>query len=148
MAGRWVDVGVAALELGISTDAVRKRIARGSLESDRPNGHVLVWLDTDGTEAGQGAQGEGRGELVEMLTDQVAYLRSQLDQERQAHAEARRIIGGLVQRVPELEASGPSEPRESTEGPGPIHTPAEAKGDTQTSSQGPQRPFWRRLFGG
>ena len=31
MAGRWVDVGEAAQELGISTDAVRKRIARSSL---------------------------------------------------------------------------------------------------------------------
>jgi len=75
----------------------------------------LVWLDADGTEAGQGDRGYGA--LVEMLTDQVTYLRSQLDQERQTHAEARRIIGvGLVQRVPELEASGPSEPRESTGG--------------------------------
>jgi DNA-directed RNA polymerase specialized sigma24 family protein len=42
MAGRWVDVGEAARKLGISTDAVRKRIARGSLESDKPNGNVLV----------------------------------------------------------------------------------------------------------
>ena len=38
MAGRWVDVGEAARELDVSTDAVRKRIARGSLESDRPDG--------------------------------------------------------------------------------------------------------------
>jgi hypothetical protein len=54
MAGRWVDVGETARELGISTDAVRKRIARGSLEnallvvgqglrtSSRMNGR-LVW---------------------------------------------------------------------------------------------------------
>jgi hypothetical protein len=45
MAGRWVDVAEAASELGISTDAVRKRIARGTLESDRPNGNVMVWRD-------------------------------------------------------------------------------------------------------
>lgn len=69
-------------------------------------------------EAGQDDRGDGA--LVEMLTDQVAYLRSQLGQERQAHTEARRIIGGLVQRVPELEASGPSEPRESTVSPGAL----------------------------
>lgn len=35
MAGRWVDVGEAARELDISTDAVRKLISRGSLRSDR-----------------------------------------------------------------------------------------------------------------
>ncbi len=145
MAGRWVDVRVAARELGISTDAVRKRIARGSLESDRPNGHVLVWLDSGGTEAGQGDQSEDRGALVEMLTDQVTYLRSQLDQERQAHAEARRIIGGLVQRIPELEAAGPSEPRESDTSPGPLRTPAETAGEAQTATRS---PWWRRMFGG
>ena len=44
MAGRWVDVGEAARELGISSDAVRKRIARGSLDSSREDGAVLVWL--------------------------------------------------------------------------------------------------------
>ena len=59
MAGRWMDVAEAARELGISTDAVRKRIARGSLESDRPNGNVLVWLDGGGNEGGRASQGEG-----------------------------------------------------------------------------------------
>jgi hypothetical protein len=145
MAGRWVDVGVAAHELGISTDAVRKRIARGSLESDRPNGHVLVWLDGGGTEAGQDNRDEDRGALVEMLTDQVAYLRSQLDQERQAHAEARRIIGGLVQRVPELEASNSSEARASPESPGPTRTPTDTASEAQADTQ---RPWWRRMFAG
>jgi hypothetical protein len=151
MAGRWVDVGEAARELGISTDAVRKRIARGSLKSDRPNGHVLVWLDDDGTQAGQNDRGGERGALVEMLTDQVAYLRSQLDQERQAHAEARRIIGGLVQRVPELEAPAqerPTETRESPESPGPTRTTNNTNTGPQTSPQARQRPFWRRIFGG
>ncbi len=80
-----------------------------------------------------------------MLRDQVAYLRSQLDQERQAHAEARSIIEGLVQRVPELEAPGPSEPPESSEVPTPTPTPDDAAGDAQTATQ---RPWWRRVFGG
>ncbi len=33
MAGRWVDVGEASRELGISTDALRKRVARRSLQA-------------------------------------------------------------------------------------------------------------------
>ena len=78
-------------------------------------------MDADGTEAGQNDRGDGA--LVEILTDQVTYLRSQLDQERQTHAEARRIIGGLVRRVPELEAADPFEPRESDARPGPTGTP-------------------------
>ena len=147
MAGRWVDVGEAAQKLGISTDAVRKRISRGSLESDRPNGHVLVWLDESGTRAGQDASDEGRGELVEMLTDQVRYLRSQLDQERQAHAEARRIIGGLVQRVPELETSNLSEAREPDLDADEGATWGDVPRQPQTGAQ-PPRGFWSRLFGG
>jgi hypothetical protein len=43
---------------GIGTDAVRKRIARGSLEYSRENGSVRVWLDDGGTEGGREAQAE------------------------------------------------------------------------------------------
>jgi hypothetical protein len=75
MAGRWLDVGEAAHELGISTDAVRKRIARGSLRSDRENGHVRVWLDVGETEAGEGRaslQRSGRaGGRTEALVAEV-----------------------------------------------------------------------------
>jgi len=79
MAGRWEDVGEASRELGISSDAVRKRVARGSLESTRQDGNVLVWLDESRTEAGREAQVEEDGALVEALRDQVKYLKEQLD---------------------------------------------------------------------
>ena len=45
-AGRWLDVKLAAEELGISSDAVRKRISRGTLRyAKRDDGSVRVWLD-------------------------------------------------------------------------------------------------------
>jgi hypothetical protein len=94
MAGRWVDVGEAAQELGISTDAVRKRIARGSLRSDRENGSVRVWLDDGRSEAGREAQIDSEV-LVESLRDQVDYLRSQLDIRTEELREHRRIIAAL-----------------------------------------------------
>ena len=73
----------------------------------------------------------------------VAVLREQLAAERQAHAEARRIIAGLVERIPAIEA--PSDERESPERTGPSDTPTE----TSTGAQeGVQRPWWRRVFGG
>ncbi len=89
----------------------------------------------------------GSTDLVDELRDQVRYLRDQLDQERQAHAEARRIIGGLVQRIPELEASS-SEARESDMNPGPTPTPTNTATGPHTSPQGPMRGLWRRFFGG
>ncbi len=161
MAGRWVDVGEAARELGISTDAVRKRIARGSLESDRPDGNVLVWLDESVTETGREAQVEGNGALVEVLTDQVAYLRDQLDQEREARRRADMIIAQLTQatsnltdRLRELEAPAqPPTPSQASEeaaqepaeaAPGPA-SPRPAAEDAQEAAQ---RPWYRRWFGG
>jgi hypothetical protein len=126
MAGRWVDVAEAARELGISTDAVRKRIARGSLESDRPNGNVLVWLDDCGTEAGREDQVDG-GPLVESLRNQVAYLREIVATRDEEIRRRDVIISQLTQRIPEIEA-----PRES-----PV-TP---------DSRGPRYPYLRRRRG-
>ena len=163
MAGRWLDVNSTAEELGISTDAVRKRITRGSLESDRQDGHVLVWLDGGGTEAGREGQvedGANGGALVEVLTDQVSYLRSQLSEEREARRRADTIIAQLTQtntqlssRVLELDApADPSAPPQRNEtaaqdsangSPDPVPQAhgGEARNDTQ-------RPWWRRMFGG
>ncbi len=166
MAGRWVDVGEASRELGISSDAVRKRIARGSLRSERQNGSVLVWLDEGWTEAGREAQVDG-GPLVEDLREQVHYLRSILNEEREARRRADMIIAQLTQanaalaaKVPELEASQESpgdterareepeaEPRSGTEGP---QESAERPPDTvEWPVRGALlRPWWRRVFGG
>jgi hypothetical protein len=78
--GSWMhgwSLGVraeAARELSISTDAVRKRIARGSLESSREDGHVLVWLDDSGTEAGRDAQVD-REALLEAKNETIRLLR-------------------------------------------------------------------------
>src|SRR5215217_8692067 len=118
-AGRWLDVNSAAEELGVSTDAVRKRISRGTLRSDRKDGTVRVWLDDDRTETGREAQVDG-GALVEVLKEQAEYLREQLAEEREARRRADTIIAQLTQanavlaaRVPELEA--PSETRDEPE---------------------------------
>ena len=151
MAGRWVDVGEAARELGISTDAVRKRVARGSLKSDRPNGSVLVCLDDGRTEAGREAQGEGNEALVEVLQEQVAYLREQLDIRTEELREHRRLLAGLIERVPELE--GPREPGGATEARESSKTVeeeperAEPLSDRVEAQEGVRRPWWRRVFG-
>jgi hypothetical protein len=166
MAGRWVDVAEAARELETSTDAVRKRIARGTLKSSREDGHVLVWLDDGGTEAGREAQVD-REALIESLQDQVAYLRSQLDIRTDELREHRRIIAALTQRIPEIEA--PREQEAPQERPGAPETPSEgperaeprpATGSSQNGYERPRdtaefpvrgslpRPWWRRVFGG
>ena len=152
MAGRWLDVGDAAHELGISTDAVRKRIARGSLRSDKQDGHVRVWLDVGGTEAGREAQVDGEA-LVEVLQEHISDLRVQLEAEREARRRADTIIAQLTQanvalaaKVPELEAAESRE--ESAEGAAEEPERAEEPHSATVESQEPiQGSWWRRVFG-
>ena len=65
--------------------------------------------------------------LVESLQDQVKYLREQLDAEREATRENRRLLAAALERIPELEAppDTPPEPRElpqkSAEEPGKVY---------------------------
>jgi hypothetical protein len=90
---RRLTVTQAADQLGISEGAVRNRIKRATLRAEREAGRVYVLLS--------GAASSDRpGDESEL----VAVLREQLAAERQAHAEERRIIAGLVERIPAIEA--------------------------------------------
>ncbi len=144
-------VAEAADMLGISTGAVRNRLSRGTLRSTKEKGKVYVLLYADMSRGAKRDTDDTPGGMPDALADdlreQVRYLRDQLRREQDAHAEARRIIAGLVQRVPELEA-----PREQTESP---QTVEEEPGGTspRPDAPGPQtgverRSWWRRLFGG
>src|SRR5215210_5914983 len=114
---RRVTVSEAADIIGISAEAVRMRIRRGTLPSERSEGTVYVILDTDRTQRVGNVSGNVSGdrtdELLEALRGQVHDLRDQLQAERQGHAEARRIIAGLVERMPAIEA--PQEASETVE---------------------------------
>jgi hypothetical protein len=130
-------VAEAAKRLNVSEAAIRQRIQRESIayEKDEATNRVYIILDEE----------ENRLDNVEHRSERelIDTLQEQLRLEREASAELRRIVAGLVQRVPELEA--PSEARESPESAG------EGYGSTQTREE-PQetisRPWWRRVFGG
>jgi hypothetical protein len=74
----------------------------------------------------------------------VAVLREQLAAERQAHAEARRIIAGLVERIPAIEA--PSETSEAHEAAEEQQGRGEPHSATGGAQEGAQRPWWRGVF--
>jgi hypothetical protein len=132
---RRLDLREAAEALDTSVDAVRKRIARGTLESEKADGKVYVWLD-------DGAPRSDTEALMSEMRARIEDLKEQLEAERLAHSEARRIIAGLVERVPQLEA--PSEPREAPE----TATEGEAEARPGGAQESAQRPWWRRVFGG
>jgi excisionase family DNA binding protein len=155
-ARRRLTVDQAADQLGVSVDAVRARIKRNTIAHERQGGRVYVLLDTD-----QGAdQGTTRADHTAEL---IATLREQLQAERRANEENRRIIAALTQRIPELPASPgsassqePSEsPPEATEQPGRVGPQPEVEGAQEPSDAlgGPgsgtaRGSWWRKMFGG
>ncbi len=127
MAGRWLDVKEAAEALGVSSDAVRKRIARGTLRSDKgEDGSVRVWLDgaderRDGDQPPGGTEaGRRLDDLIDAKDDAIRDLREQLEHMRRESERKDAIImqmaqanASLAARVPELEAA--PAPREAPE---------------------------------
>jgi hypothetical protein len=142
---RRYTVAEAARALGITEAAVRARINRGKLTSEKIDNTVYVWLDTDKTFVNPGDQTA----LVEALRDQVGMLKQQLNTEQAASAELRRIIAALTSRIPELEAprsqEPPEAPTETTEQPGRVGPQASVEGPQESSER---VSWWRRLFGG
>ena len=140
-------VAQAADMLGITTGAVRNRLSRGTLRSTKDKGTVYVLLPADMSQDPARDPADtprpAHDAQADDLREQVRYLREQLRREQEAHAEARRIIAGLVQRIPELEAPREAEARET-----PETATAETEGTSPRSdSPGPQRPVERPQSG-
>jgi hypothetical protein len=132
MAERTLEIGEAARILGISTEAVRKRIKRGSLKAQKNgDGQWLVILD----EARLAAAARGNGEdsvqadaagvtttlnlvrssaaIEETLRDEVDVLRDEVSFLREEISRLDTIIMSLTQNVKLLEAPRQAQPRMS-----------------------------------
>src|SRR5215204_6685026 len=147
-------VADAARVLGISEGAVRKRVERGKLSAERtPDGRLLVFLDATTTDATRDTTHDrprlSRGDrYTRSLEDQVEYLRGQLDRRDEELREHRRLLAGLIERVPELEAPVYSEARESPNTVQEQPEGGEPRPDAPGAQEGVLRPWWRRVFGG
>ena len=139
--------------LGVTIEAVRGRIKRGTLEHERTDKGVFVLLPADqstdrpqpDTDQTTDRLQSDNAALISAKDETIAALRDQLEAERQAHAEARRLLMAALERIPpQLEA--PSEPPES------LETPSDSAPNTPTplepETPAVPRPWWRRWFGG
>jgi excisionase family DNA binding protein len=134
----------AAEVLNTSVDAVRMRVRRGSLESEKdPDGRVYVWVDEDSSETKPRLDGEPSA-LISAKDETIRILTEQLEAERRANEENRRIVAALTSRIPDLEAPASPEP------PGGSHE--EGSERPRDTAEFPvrgslTRPWWRRVLG-
>lgn len=110
------------------------------------DGRVWVILDTDQDTASKVRDADqpqsDKDVLIFEMRERVASLERQLEAERQANSEHRRLLAAALERIPpQLEA--PQEARESPQ------TAPDADPNTEASLQtgGERRGFWSRLFG-
>src|SRR5215217_2679548 len=137
-----MSVSEAAEFLGVTEDAVRKRIHRGKIRYDRaPDGHYLVYPtqeDIRQTADTNYVQSESSALIFE-LRAQIERLEDQLQKADERDRENRRLLAAALERIPpQLEA--PSEPRESPE------TATEEEAEPRPQS-GERVSWWRRMFG-
>jgi len=129
--------------LGISEDAVRMRVKRGKLQSDKENGRLHVLLDTEPTPDPTGP-GLAPG-LLEELRSRVSYLERIISTRDEEIRRRDVIISQLTQRIPEIEPT--SEPSDGNEGASTIQERAEHQNGSDAAQGSVQRAWWRRVFG-
>ncbi len=154
---RRYTVAEAAGVLGLSAEAVRSRLARGTLEGIKENGTVYVVLAADQAHDQAHDQAQPNGDrasarapdqtaLVDVLRDQVEDLRRRLDSAEEANRENRRIIAALTQRIPELPPASSSQ-----DAPGARETAGNGSGGVESQEDGGGRQerssWWRTWFG-
>jgi hypothetical protein len=130
-----VTVADAAERLGITKEAVRKRISRGTLRSYKdPDGTVWVYIPSSGapsgTPSGTPSQAVGRDELVELLRAQLEDLRADRDAWRDQARRSDYMASSATDRTRELESRlrELEAPASSSEAQEPSETAAESVG--------------------
>jgi excisionase family DNA binding protein len=114
--GQRASVREAAELLGTTVDAIRKRVQRGTIPYEKDSdGRVWIVLDAVQNVTGHRQDADqpqsDSGALISELRARISSLEYQLEQERQANSEHRRLLAAALERIPpQLEA--PSDERE------------------------------------
>jgi hypothetical protein len=147
-----VTVAEAAQLLGLSAEAVRSRVQRGTLKSKKERGTVYVLLDSERLSSDQTSskrhpngdedttQTDARAHLDGDQTRFIASLEGQIEWLRREVERKDTIIMSLSQSIAALEAPAAPEPRESD------ISASEDKGNGDVPPQEEQRSWWRRFF--
>jgi hypothetical protein len=131
-ADKPIPLNEAAVKLGISSAALRKRCERGTVRAVRI--HSLGWLvyldqQPGGASRAKGGTQANSSALIEQFKSEVEFLRTQLERRDM-------MVMHLTQRVSELSAPVDGHDRDATV------TPTESRPPRK------QKPFWRWLLFG
>jgi hypothetical protein len=135
---RRVTLREAADILGVSKEAVRKRVIRGTLPSETgEDGRRYVYLEAGGDEV---ATHEGAA-LISEMRDRITFLERELERKDAIllnMTEAMKAINPPAQGTPQ---EPPEAPETAREGEDRGTVSPEAQGGTS------RRSWWRRLWG-
>jgi hypothetical protein len=137
LARRRLDVKQPAETLGTTVDAVRKRIRRGTLEAERVDGKVYVWLDVEQDAVRTGdvdAVLEAKDETIAELRKQLDFSRRELEVRTEELRRKDSMIAALTSRAPELRL--PAGVRETPE------NIAEHRGEREGGRPGAEKVLW------
>ena len=138
----------AAEILGVSVEAIRKRIKRGTLPSEKgEDGRRHVFLDAaPDVHSESQAESGSTAPLVDVLRDEIAHLRRESERKdaiimslSQSNAELSRTIRAIEAPTEAREA-----PTEATEQPGRVEPQASVEGAQEGAEH---RSWWQRWFG-
>src|SRR5215212_12190578 len=138
-----LSVTEAAERLGVTRDAIHKRIRMGSIEHEQgADGRFYVYVDTS-TTAAHTSTDLSIDDRTDLL---IAEMQDRIRSLEEANRENRRIIAALTSRIPAIEA--PTEARESPQTVEEEPQRAEPRPDAPSAQEGVERrPWWRRIFG-
>ena len=168
-------VAEAAARLGVTPDAVRRRLHRGTLAGDKTDtGEWRVWLPEQSPEQRQDARPDARhdtartppapdettartGLAAEMVTgyevrlaemsENIAFLRSELESRTEEIRRRDHIIAGLVESVRALPAGEPRQDAPQDVMAAPVRDAVAARAsETVRGAQDAQRSAWRRWW--
>jgi hypothetical protein len=162
-----LSVTEAAERLGVTRDAIHKRIRMGSIEHEQgADGRFYVYVDAS-TTAADTSTDVSVDDRTDLL---IAEMQDRIRSLEEANRENRRIIAALTSRIPPMEApaspESPRAPETATEQPGRVKPQRAVEGTQETAEdtdeqqgRGPipeasspqetteRRSWWRRWFG-
>jgi hypothetical protein len=151
---RRVTVLEAAELFGLTPDAVRARLRRGTLRKERgEDGTLYVVLDDevdDATATGRPTEQptvallDAKEQTISHLSEQLEFLRQQLQEEREESRRKDHLLAAALERIPAIEAP-PDMPPDASRAP---ETAPEGEGRGEAPPDTERRSWWRRLLEG